>query len=516
MMTTGVDVLWFKKDLRLPDHRALTEAVEAAYDGGRGLVLLYLYEPSIINGEDTSRRHLLFLNQCLEELSRDVAALGGRLWLLRGEAVDVLTKLHEQLGVHALFSHEETGNDLTYARDRAVAQWCAANHITWHEFQQHGVIRRLTNRDGWARRWAQTMNNERLPAPRSLPPSPPLEIADQGIQSPESFAKFSDGETSLQIGGRKTALHLLDSFLLNRGRDYTKAMSSPVTAFDACSRLSPYLAFGCLSVREAYQIGRQRQIALKATPSRSRQEKSELRQWGAALNSFLGRLRWHCHFMQKLEDEPELEFRNLSRACDGLRENDWNREYFEAWKTGRTGYPMVDACMRALTATGWINFRMRAMLMSFASYHLWLHWRATGLHLARLFTDYEPGIHWSQVQMQSGTTGINSIRVYSPTKQALDHDPSGVFIRQWVPELHCVPANYLAEPWTMPDMEQAMCGVVIGRDYPAPIVDHATAYREAQAKIRSVRRTTTARAEQQQIYKKHGSRRKRAPAGSHR
>ena len=97
-----------------------------------------------------------------------------------------------------------------------------------------------------------------------------------------------------------------------------------------------------------------------------------------ALTGFSGRLRWHCHFMQKLESEPAIEFHNFARAYDGLREGEFNEAYFDAWRLGMTGYPMVDACMRSLVATGWLNFRMRAMLVSFASYHLWLHWRQTG------------------------------------------------------------------------------------------------------------------------------------------
>ena len=216
----------------------------------------------------------------------------------------------------------------------------------------------------------------------------------------------------------------------------------------------------------------------------------EERRFAHALRGFAGRLRWHCHFMQKLEDEPQIEHRNFARSCDGLREDDFDATRFAAWCEGATGYPMVDACMRSLCATGWLNFRMRAMLVSFAAYHLWLHWREPGLFLARQFLDFEPGIHWSQMQMQSGTTGINTLRMYSPIKQAQDHDPQGLFIRRWLPELGGVPLANLAAPWTMSPAEQRASGCVIGRDYPAPIVDHADARKRALAAFEHVKRKT--------------------------
>jgi deoxyribodipyrimidine photo-lyase len=215
--------------------------------------------------------------------------------------------------------------------------------------------------------------------------------------------------------------------------------------------------------------------------------------------------------MQKLEDEPELEYRNLHRAYDGLREDAFNSQRFDAWCQGMTGYPMVDACMRALHQHSWINFRMRAMLMSFASNHLWLHWRPTSVFLAKHFLDFEPGIHFAQCQMQSGTTGINTVRIYSPAKQVTDHDPSGVFIRRYVPELARVPQEYLAEPHRMPLDLQSKIGCLIGRDYPAPIVDHRTAYRHAQQKIHAIRQSESAIAESQRVFIKHGSRKKRDP-----
>jgi deoxyribodipyrimidine photo-lyase len=170
-----------------------------------------------------------------------------------------------------------------------------------------------------------------------------------------------------------------------------------------------------------------------------------------------------------------------------VNEQPIDRERLEAWTEGRTGYPMVDACMRQLRATGWLNFRMRAMLVSFAAYHLWLHWREPGLFLARQFLDFEPGIHWSQMQMQSGTTGINTLRVYSPSKQAQDHDPHGVYVRQWVPEVGTAA-------------------------YPAPIVDERAAVAAAKAKLYALRGTPEARTEAGAIQHKHGSRKSGLPS----
>jgi deoxyribodipyrimidine photo-lyase len=216
--------------------------------------------------------------------------------------------------------------------------------------------------------------------------------------------------------------------------------------------------------------------------------------------------------MQKLEDEPRIEFTNFVRAYDGLREEftagPEGRRRFEAWKEGLTGYPMVDACIRCVKATGWLNFRMRAMLASFSAYHLWLHWREPAVWLGSHFLDFEAGIHFSQFQMQSGTSGINTVRIYSPAKQALEQDPEGEFIRRWVPELRDVPVSWLSKPEQMPEEIQSRCGCVIGRDYPAPIVEHATAVKEARDRIAAVRRKTETRTEAKKVFVRHGSRKR--------
>ena len=232
------------------------------------------------------------------------------------------------------------------------------------------------------------------------------------------------------------------------------------------------------------------------------------------LQAFRSRLAWHCHFMQKLESEPALEWRNLHRGYDGLREADWSDAHFAALVQGRTGWPLVDACVAMLRETGWLNFRMRAMLVSVAAYPLWLHWRTVGHWLARQFVDYEPGIHWSQLQMQSGTTGINTTRVYNPLKQARDQDPQGVFVRRWLPAMRAVPDAWLFEPWRMPPEAQARCGVVVGRDIPVPVVDLDTALRQSKARVHALRARPEVQAGEAAVVQRHASRagRREAPA----
>lgn len=495
-----MDVVWFKKDLRVLDHAAITAAADL------GPVLgLWIYEDAVISAEDFDARHLGFANECLAELETDLAACGVRLLRRRGDVVAVLEELWQQTHFTRLHSHQETGNAITYRRDLAVIAWTRQRGVHWQEYAQTGVVRKLRQRDGWAERWLQRMT----PTPRGIPTdlhgAASAHLSGETVCTAEDFGLSPDLSQALrQRGGSSQGHAALESFLHHRGVGYTKEMSSPVTAWDACSRVSPYLTWGALSVRQCLHASADRRRDL--LEQKALGQRIDAR-WLTSIKSFQSRLRWHCHFMQKLEDEPAIEHRNFSRSCDGLRdESQIDAERFLAWKDGRTGYPMIDACMRALTATGWLNFRMRAMVMSFASYHLWLHWREPGLHLARMFLDYEPGIHWSQCQMQSGTTGINTLRVYSPTKQLLDQDPQGAFIRQWLPELAHVPDAYLAEPWGMPALEQQFCGCVIGRDYPAPIVDHPTAYRHAQEKMHHLRQRDDSKREARRIQKKHGSR----------
>jgi len=481
-MTT---ILWFKRDLRVADHPALA----AAGAGGGAVIPLYVVEPELWAQPDMAGRHWAFVAESLAELRADCAALGAPLLVRVGEAAAVLSELAERHGALRLVSHEETGNAWTYARDRQVAAWARARGIEWVELPQSGVVRRLTSRNGWAARRERFIR-----APQASPQGVRLATCGEApgaIPDARALGLAADACPRRQAGGRSRALSLLDSFLTERGQDYRRAMASPVSGEAACSRLSPHLAWGTLSVREAAQ----------AAMARQREVRGRRDGWAGSLKSFQSRLAWRDHFIQKLEDAPSIETRCLHSAYEGMRPAAPDPARLAAWCGGETGLPFVDACMRYLAQTGWLNFRMRSMLMAVASYHLWLPWRPTGLHLARLFTDYEPGIHWSQTQMQSGTTGMNTVRIYNPVKQGRDQDPDGSFTRRWVPELAEVPDAHLHEPWRWSGADR-----LLGRAYPAPIVDVQAAARTAREKVWAARRDADFRAEADRLVDRHASR----------
>jgi deoxyribodipyrimidine photo-lyase len=458
-------LVWFKRDLRVQDHPALTRAAAL----GSAVLPLYIVEPEYWQLPDTSGRQWEFIAEAFANLRADLFELGAPLVVRVGRAEEVLDGICRAHGITRIISHEETGNLWTFARDRRVAVWAQSSGIVWDELPQSGVFRPLGDRAAWVARRDAFMGMAALPAPRGLRGHASVEVG--AIPTAKEVGISPDNCPLRQIGGRKRGLVLLDSFLTERGETYRTAMSSPISGEQACSRLSPHLAYGTVSAREVgHAVARRR-------------AERPIGLWPSALASFDKRVAGRDYFLQRLEENPAIETRCLHAPAERLRPREADPILLAAWSKGETGLPFVDACIRYLAATGWLNFRMRSMLMAVASYHLWLDWRQTGPVLARAFTDYEPAIHWSQAQMQSGTTGFNTPRIYNPIKQGYDQDPTGAFTRRWCPELARVPDPFLQEPWRWPGANQ-----VVGASYPDPVIDVAASARAAKDAIFGLRK----------------------------
>ena len=485
-MNKSVSVFWFKRDLRLHDNEALQRAIQSSFP----VLLIYIFEPSLENDPHYDKRHFRFIQQSLNDLNQSLYKYNTQILALEKEAVDAFTYLSDYFNIKELYSHIETGLAITRERDQSVQQFCTANGISWKEYQNNGVHRFRENRDQWKEQWYEYMHQPQInfKAKREDFVSKNY-LLQLNLRSAQ---KEIEKNTYFQPGGRSVALQYANSFFSERIVNYNNDISKPGPARKSCSRLSPYFAWGNLSVREIYQYAKKLQAS---------KQKVKNKKIGRDLTSLLSRLRWQSHFIQKFEQEPAMQFRPVNRAYRDLWP--YNEKYITAWENGQTGYPLIDAAMRCVSATGYINFRMRACVVSFFCHHLFQAFWHGSAFLARQFLDFEPGIHYPQFNMQAGVTGINTIRVYSPSLNAQKHDADAQFIKKWVPELSGLSVNHAIEPWTMTAMEEKFYNFKLGHDYPRPIVDVKQTRKLALDKLYAVRKKHVAQYESLRILERH-------------
>ncbi len=443
-----MNIWWIRRDLRLSDNAALTSALSA----GKGVLPLFILDERLLTKQADKRHAFLFAG--LRALDADLRRLGSRLILRRGEPVAELCRLAEECGAETVFAEQDI-SPYALRRDGAVAE-----QVNLHLVHGLGVhpVTAITRSDGkpytvftpYSRAWKALPFIERLlPAPIVMPPVPDLPSAElPDLPTPEYFP-----------AGEREAQSRLNDFL--DGPIFAYSSGRDRLDMDGTSALSPYLRFGMLSGRQAAAAARQ--VAGLAADASAR----------AGAETWLNELIWREFYQFILYHFPhvlKVPFRSSMRAIP------WRNVPGDllAWQAGLTGYPVVDAGMRQLAATGWMHNRARMITASFLVKHLLINWQEGEAWFMRSLVDGDLAANnggWQWIA-GTGTDAAPYFRVFNPILQGKKFDPQGAYVRRWLPELANVSLKYIHTPWEMPVDEQRSCGVLIGRDYPAPIVDH--------------------------------------------
>jgi len=416
-------------------------------------------------------RRLQFIHASLHELDAALRARGGGLIVRMGKASAEIPELAKRLGVQVVFTHRDY-EPAAKARDQRVAVALAKSGIDFVSLKDQAVFdgddilttsgKAFSVFTPYARAWLRRAHCEGIsPFPASGPLAPlpftsglpalsELGFAAIDLSAPGLLPGISGAQATWSAFQERLVRYHLD-------RDYP--------AIAGTSGLSPHLRFGTLSIR---------QLVAHA-----------LRQTGAGAETWLKELIWRDFYFQILDHHPDVVGHAFKAPFDQIVWNDW-AEGLQAWKEGMTGYPLVDAAMRHFARTGNMHNRLRMITASFLCKDLGIDWRLGERHFADHLNDFDLAANnggWQWV----ASTGCDAqpwFRIFNPVTQSKQFDPGGDFIRRHLPELGQVPSRYLHAPWRMPLAAQDACGVLIGRDYPAPIVDHETARQQTLARYR--------------------------------
>ena len=450
-MTRGLH--WFRNDLRLQDYTALAALVEAA----EAWLPVFILDPRLVGDESAGGPRMRFLIDSLARLGQALEKRGVPLLVRRGLPEQVIPKLLHDTGARLLSFNEDT-TPFACRRDARVRQAVEKQGGRVLSRVDHVVFRAADVRTAsggpyavyspyrrsWWRRWDE--GPKRPVRWRHLPPPIPGFSSD-AVVDPRAFGLERGGQ-ELPTAGESAARRRLDRFLETAAGRYHEERDRP--DIDGTSRLSPYLRFGAISVRQCFDRAEQ---AVAAEPGRRQ-----------GIEKWLDELIWREFYAAILEEHPRVLRENYRREYDDLAWND-DPAGFEAWCEGRTGFPIVDAGMRQLRATGWMHNRVRMIVASFLTKDLLIDWREGERFFFEQLVDGDPATNnggW-QWAASTGTDAQPYFRIFNPVTQGRRWDPEGRYVRRWVPELRTVPDAQVHAPWE-------------GRlpaDYVPPVVDHA-------------------------------------------
>ena len=476
-----INIVWIKRDIRTQDHEPLYYAETLNED----YLIIYIFDSELLCYGDLSLRHHQFVYSSISDVNEKLKKYKRSINIFYDLSKNIFRYLAELYDIKNVLSYKEAGIRASWNRDNSVQRVFNSKNINWIQFDKQGVKRGIKSRDGWDKNWYYYVNQEIKQTNFSVSD---LSNKFEKFLLPTNFRnQIANYSNSFLKAGENEAHKVLESFAFERNLNYSKYISKPLKSHKSCSRLSPYLAWGNISVRQAYQ-------QIKRTDSNIINKRS--------VNAFTARLKWRSHFIQKFESDCDYENKFINRAYENIK-FDENTSFLQKWKEGLTGYPLVDATMRCLIETGWINFRMRAMLVSFLCHHLNQDWRNGIYHMSNMFLDYEPGIHYTQFQMQAGLTGFNTIRIYNPIKQSIEHDSLGEFIKKWVPELRDMNSSEIHEPWLHNKCYSLFDNIDNSSKYNDPIVPPVKSVVKSRQQLWSIKKNKFAKSESKRLMALH-------------